>query len=82
MGSVLEESRAGGGVDINKLFKIADRQDVEDGQREIVEIYRSERSESGFKGVHKCGPGKWQTQVCYETAPPRRLHADCVAVAC
>ena len=33
---------------------------------QVIELFRSERSESGFKGVHKCAPGKWQTQVYHE----------------
>eukprot|EP00966_Prymnesium_polylepis_P193602 4487500-Prymnesium_polylepis.1 len=65
MAVTLEAAAAGGGMDINKLFKIADRQDMEDGHREVLELHKSERSESGYKGVHKCG-GKWQTQVYHE----------------
>lgn len=62
MRPIIDASQREGGVDINKLFKIADRQDQEDGCRENLALHRSERSESGYKGVHKCG-GKWQTQV-------------------
>mmetsp|Transcript_21236 Transcript_21236/g.64769 ORF Transcript_21236/g.64769 Transcript_21236/m.64769 type:complete len:714 (+) Transcript_21236:223-2364(+) len=63
---VLEEAREGGGVDMLKMLRIAVREDLEDGHREQLEMHTSHRSESGFKGVHKSGIGRWQTQVYHE----------------
>ena len=56
----------GGGVDMNAVFKEADREDREDGHADDVEIIVSERSVSGYKGVHKTSTqsARWQTQVC------------------
>jgi len=64
--AILEEARQGDGLDILKMLRTAVREDLEDGHREKLETHTSHRSESGFKGVHKSGAGRWQTQVYYE----------------
>ena len=61
----LIEQPAGGFVDFCAVFKAADMEDREDGHREPLELIRSHKSESGFKGVHKSGADKWQVQVYY-----------------
>jgi hypothetical protein len=63
---ILEDARRGEGLDILKMLRTAVREDLEDGHRENLETHASHRSESGFKGVHKSGTGRWQTQVYYE----------------
>ena len=57
---------AAAAVDMNLVFKEADREDREDGRREAVDLIRSERSESGYKGVHRTSGQRWQTQVYYD----------------
>ena len=57
--------KGSGEVDVVRLLKQAEQEDDEDGRREELEQFVSERSESGLKGVHKTGTGRWQTQVYY-----------------
>ena len=40
-----------------------DREDREDGRREPIELVVSDKSASGYQGVHRTGVDKWQTQV-------------------
>ena len=53
--------------DMNLIFKEVDREDREDGSRDPVDLVVSERSESGYKGVHRSGGDKWQCQVYYNS---------------
>ena len=61
------EPGAAESFDMNVVFKEVDREDREDGRRDRIDLISSERSESGYKGVHRSGgkSGKWQTQVFY-----------------
>ena len=52
-------------VDMNAVFREVDKEDKEDGRYERLELITSARSDSGFKGVHRSGPDKWQTQVYF-----------------
>jgi len=65
---ILEEARQGGGLDILRVLRVSVREDLEDGHRERLATFVSQRSESGFKGVHKSGGGRWQTQACRDPA--------------
>ena len=58
-----DPSRDPGPSPDHRPHKQADQEDLEDGRREVLETHISERSESGLKGVHKTGTGRWQTQV-------------------
>lgn len=62
----LDAAKQGGGLDVQKMLKQVRLEDIEDGHKDALELATSNRSASGFTGVHKAGNGKWQTQVYWE----------------
>ena len=91
-GAYIAECRERGGeINVVQILKQADQEDLEDGRREKLESHISERSESGLKGVHKTGTGRWQVQVyfggglyhvgAHDTTPPcARTYSACMAL--
>ena len=64
-------------MDMNLIFKEADKEDREDCGREPIPPVLSERSESGYKGVHRTGISKWQFADIVGDGAPAALRGSC-----